>query len=323
MLLKAFANGDDGLLIVVVEFIFITKFILRQGLKLFFLPIRLLRSEWSMTTKHHKVAEEKDCHHQFQKVLCIHSGKLLITNREKSCPDSKLKVMLSPDERLRKIYDAQRENLCPSCVYLCKTIRITMNRLLLLAILALLAFSCDKDDPIPAVNFDQDVLNYDSGPNDAPQLPRGLSYQAVRFSASDLQSSNHIGRGILGVDFWIRDIPNSINVIIHRVNPSNSQEPGAVLYEHTLNSNDLSSSSWINHDLTENLDVPSEGFWIILEVDAGNEDIRVTGCDPGPRHPNGDIFGLFGSGLPGWTTFFDYSGEQESINWNIRAILKT
>ena len=196
-----------------------------------------------------------------------------------------------------------------------------MNKLLLLALIGLLAVSCDKDDPIPEVRFEQDVLNYDSSPNDAPQLPRGLSYQAVRFSEADLERTNHIGRGILGVDFWIRDVPSSVKIIIHRWNPSNSQEPGAVLYEHTLPSRDLSSSSWINHDLTENVDVPATGFWIILEVDAGNEDIRVTGCDPGPRHPNGDIFGVFGPNLPGWTTFYDYSGEQESINWNIRAIL--
>ena len=196
-----------------------------------------------------------------------------------------------------------------------------MNKLILLALIGLLAISCDKDDPIPDVNFDQDVLNYDGAPNDAPQLPRGLSYQAVRFTAADLARSNHVGRGILGVDFWIRDVPSQVKVIIHRWNPSTSQEPGAVLYEHILTSSDLSSSNWINHDLTENLDVPAEGFWIILEVDAGNEDLQVTGCDSGPRHPNGDVFGLFGSGLPGWTSFYSNSGDQVSINWNIRAIL--
>lgn len=195
------------------------------------------------------------------------------------------------------------------------------NSLIFLLLILVFAACKDDEDPIPTADFEQDVISYDGAPNDAPQLPRGLSYTAVRFHQDDLLRSNHIGREILGVDFWIQDVPDAVRILIHRWNPNTSQEPGAVLYEHTLAASDLSPNSWINHDLTQTLDVPEQGFWISLEIDAGNRDLRVTGCDPGPRHPNGDVMGVFGANLPGWTSFFDYSSQQVSINWNIRTIL--
>ncbi|MBX2816148.1 MAG: hypothetical protein KTR24_09125, partial [Saprospiraceae bacterium] len=163
-----------------------------------------------------------------------------------------------------------------------------MSRFILLLGVLFLAASCDKDDPIPDVNFEDDAIFYDKGPNDAPQLPRNLSYTAVRFAADDLERSGHVGRDIRGVDFWIQDVPDAIKVIIHEWGNRASQ-PGAVLYESTLTSGDLSSRSWINHDLSENVRVPSEGFWVILEINTGDRDLRVTGCDVGPRHPNGDV----------------------------------
>ena len=81
-------------------------------------------------------------------------------------------------------------------------------------------------------------------------------------------------------------------------------------------------NAWNSEILDTNLLLPENGIWVAFEIDAGDEDLRVIGCDAGPRNDNGNIYGLFGDNNPGWTDFYSFSQEQVDINWNIRLTVE-
>lgn len=191
----------------------------------------------------------------------------------------------------------------------------------LLAILLIGFCACDKeDDPI----LSAESLHYD-GPNQAaPILARGTSYTAAKFPASEIANQGHTGKNLSGVEVYIADRPQQLKILILEWNGNDANEPGNALYEQTLQGGDLNTNSWNVLPLDQEIGIPDSGVWIVLEVQVGNQDIAVIGCDPGPRHTNGDVYGLFDNNAePGWISFLSYTNNATSINWNIRGIVKS
>jgi hypothetical protein len=187
---------------------------------------------------------------------------------------------------------------------------------LLLSVLVLISCQKDQDEPIVT----QLTLHYDGANQSAPILARGISYAAVKFPSYLIQSSNLTGKKLASVDFYVSQRPDALKLLVFAWNATNPDLPGNLIYEAILNK--VSSNSWNTHDLEASSEVIDDGFWVAFEIESGDRDLRVIGCDPGPRIPNGDMYGLFGDNNPGWTTFYDFSQQEVNINWNIRAQVK-
>ena len=185
-------------------------------------------------------------------------------------------------------------------------------------ILILGSAACQKDNDIDPISGDT-ALHYDGPNQSAPEILRGLSYAAVRFPADEITRLQAQGKRLIGVDYYVQDRPEGIRLLILDWNPQSENEPGNVLYERSISRSDIDGNSWNRHSISSAVIIPAEGFWVACEVDAGDEDLRVIGCDPGPRHPEGDVYGIFGDNLPGWTSLYDFSNNSVDVNWNIRA----
>lgn len=192
-----------------------------------------------------------------------------------------------------------------------------MSRLLLFLIF-LPWFSCQKELEEPVIN--DNTMHYDGPNQNAPVLARGISYPAIKFSADFISDQGHTGKRIKAIDFHLSQKPRVLKLLVFGWNTTEDQLPGDLLYEKELG--DLHRNSWNHYPMDIDIPIPAEGIWIVFEVDAGDEDLRVIGCDPGPRKINGDIYGLFGDNNPGWTDFYQFSGQETNINWNIRAMLE-
>lgn len=178
-------------------------------------------------------------------------------------------------------------------------------------------FSCQKDAEEPTITLN--TLHYD-GPNfSAPLLARGISYPSVRFSANAIQSVQLQGRIINKIDFYLDQRPESMRLLIFEWNSTDTM-PGNLLHGETLNN--LQTDSWNSYHPDLEISLPETGIWIAFEVMVGDNDLRVIGCDPGPRIVNGDVYGLFGDDNPGWISFFEFSQQEVNINWNIRIEVK-
>ena len=188
-----------------------------------------------------------------------------------------------------------------------------LRSVILLSLLVLL--SCRKDQEEPLIS--ETTLHYDGPNQSAPILARGISYAAVRFPSYLVQTSNLTGKKLSGVDFYVSQKPDVLKLLVFAWNPTNPDLPGNLIYETNLNK--VSENSWNTHQLDANTDIIDDGFWVAFEIEVGDRDLRVIGCDPGPRIPNGDLYGLFGDNNPGWTNFYDFSQQEVNINWNIRA----
>ncbi len=195
-------------------------------------------------------------------------------------------------------------------------------RLLGLFILISIFFGCSKDDDNLDPISGSTALHYDGQNQSAPQIARGISYAAVRFPQSEVSSRGHSGKMLTGIDFYMADEPDAIRILVLAWNEMDETEPGGVLYEAILQGGGFSGNQWNRHELSQEVLLPEGGIWIAFEVQAGDRDLRVIGCDNGPHHPHGDVYGVFGDNLPGWTSLYDFTNEQVDINWNIRAIVK-
>ncbi len=194
-------------------------------------------------------------------------------------------------------------------------------RYLVLALSVLVVAACNKDDEIDPVSGDR-AIHYDGSNQSAPAIARGISYAAVRFPAAEVLASGATGKSLTGVDFHVTDRPSQIKVIVFSWNDQDDREPGNVLYEQVLSRSTISGGAWNHHSFGRSISIPAEGFWIACEVDAGDNDLRVIGCDQGPRHPQGDVYGVFGDNLPGWTSLYDFSSQAVDVNWNLRGVIE-
>lgn len=180
-----------------------------------------------------------------------------------------------------------------------------MSKYLMLFLCFSLAIMSCKDDE-PAGTF----LNYDAANNSAPILEAGTYTAAARFPASFLASD--AGKQITEIEFYLLQLPSNTTVRIY--GEGTGSQPGASLYSKNVTI-DVESSSWNTHVLDTPITIADQDIWIAIEVVQDFEQ-QTIGCDLGPAVSNGDFF----NDLAGqWTTLRNFSNNEVSINWNIRA----
>jgi len=172
--------------------------------------------------------------------------------------------------------------------------------------LAFVFVSCGDDDPVGT------YLNYDDANNSAPILEAGTYTAAARFPAFSL--SGEQGKQITEIDFYLLQLPSSTTVKIY--GEGTGTAPGSTLYSKNVTI-DAESNGWNTHVLDTPVTIDDQDLWIAVEVVQDTEQ-QTIGCDLGPAVNNGDFF----NDLAGqWTTLRDFSNDEVSINWNIRAKL--
>ncbi len=191
-------------------------------------------------------------------------------------------------------------------------------RMKLLLLCIFFSLGCQKDDEIDPV-VGSNALHYDGFNQSAPAVVRGISYAAVRFPADELIRMGQVGKSLTSIDYYVQDVPQSMKVLIMQWNDQDHNEPGGVLYQSTIDDREIDGNRWNRYTLGQPVTLPDMGLWITFEIDSGDQDLRVIGCDPGPRHENGDVYGVFGDNLPGWSSLYSFSDQQVNVNWNIRG----
>ncbi|MDH3650725.1 MAG: hypothetical protein OEQ53_13660 [Saprospiraceae bacterium] len=187
-------------------------------------------------------------------------------------------------------------------------------------LLMIIVLACQKDDNAPDPVSGDNALHYDGSNQSAPVVARGISYAAARFPENELSSRAQQGKNITAIDYYIAQEPDAIRLLVLAWNEQDATQPGPLMYEASLPGTDFSGNQWNRHTLTGAVPIPEAGIWIAFEVQAGDRDLSVIGCDLGPHHPHGDVYGIFGDSLPGWTSLSSFTNNQIDINWNIRAV---
>ncbi|GAB4423719.1 MAG: hypothetical protein OHK0039_40440 [Bacteroidia bacterium] len=180
-----------------------------------------------------------------------------------------------------------------------------------LCIAALLAAGCgDRLAPEPGIVPPQVALHRDAANLTAPSLNAGTYEAAVRFSAADLDTL--IGRQLVGVYFYFREVPDETTVKIYRGTRGDS--PDVLVYTGTASA---AAESWNYHSLATPVALQGD-LWIAVGI--GHSDRRrVVGCDPGPAVTDGDWLYDEIDGL--WRTLRTRAPGVD-INWNIRGVVE-
>lgn len=180
------------------------------------------------------------------------------------------------------------------------------SKIVILFVLGVLFTSCGDDLP----TFDN-TLQLDGQNANAPVFNAGTYENASYFSAEI--TKDKVGRELRSIDFYVYEIPNSLEVIVY--GDATTAQPGVELYRQTITTA-LRENRWNTHVLSENLELDGDPIWISIrfEVDTARQTI---GCDAGPRVRGGDH--MFNPAEGGWVTYQGVTGE--SINWNIRGDL--
>lgn len=174
-----------------------------------------------------------------------------------------------------------------------------------------LTTGCGEDDDNGAT---EEILNHDGNNLTGPTLEAGLHEFAARFTSNEL--ANFQGRQLDAIRFFLGQIPSSVEVVVYGQGTINS--PGAERYSRDITSR-ISSNGWQEHRILEDIELLDEDIWISIAV-LHNQTQQSVGCDAGPAQPGGDQ--IFRATDPEWTTFRAATGGGESVNWNIRAVLR-
>ena len=186
-----------------------------------------------------------------------------------------------------------------------------------LLFLAILGFvSCGDDDDL--VPEDQPVeLSYDGANVTAPLLEPGEYELAARFANEELSSLRN--RKLSAVQFFMGPKPPTIKVRVS--GPGTATEPGNILYEFDLsNNNSLQEQAFNELPVDPPLELPSE-MWLSVFFTVEGNAAQNIGCDGGPADPNGDF--VYDSNVGVWETWRQRTNGNESVNWNLRAVLTT
>lgn len=168
------------------------------------------------------------------------------------------------------------------------------------------------DDEGPEIPEEAVVLSYDGDNFTAPTFPAGLYEFAARFPAT--LTRNVEGRAITQVSFYLYNRPEQMYLNISRdISPI---EPGAI--ENTQLITNASPNSWNTITLDTPYELDGTAVWVGIEV-TQNDQIQTVGCDAGPANANGDW--LYDEETMTWETFINRTGQNESVNWNIKAIV--
>ena len=156
------------------------------------------------------------------------------------------------------------------------------------------------------------ILNYDGDNFTAPTLPDGLYEFAIRFPAVLVR--NVEGRSIEQVSFYLYEIPSQLYI---NISPDFTPTlPGEIV--NTQRVTDLRRNSWNTVTLDTPYLLDGNPVWVGIEV-TQNSTLQTVGCDAGPANANGDW--LYDEEFQNWETFRSRTNDNESVNWNIRAIL--
>lgn len=180
------------------------------------------------------------------------------------------------------------------------------NIFLLLFLFGVIIFhSCTPDN----VNT---TLHYDGDNFSAPDFPVGDHSFCVKFLSNKLQEFN--GKTLDRIGFYVVSPPEKVIINLYNQN-SASLQPQGMIYSRELT--DFIPNQWNFHSVENEL-IPSDNevFWVEV-ISTHNSTIGSIGCDQGPAIENGDIF--FQDGFSEYITYRDFTNQQASINWNIRA----
>ncbi len=182
-------------------------------------------------------------------------------------------------------------------------------RFLLLAVSVILIASCKKDDPIPD---GEATLKYDGDNLTGPLLAAGYHELAVYFPSTKM--SEYKDWKLTEVTWFMGGFADSLVVKIYDEGTANT--PGAVLYEADVTGTTI-LNQWQEHLLPTALTVSGDGVWISIGA-RHDTDKQSIGCDAGPNQANGDWH--YQEADSEWKTYVQRTAE--SVNWNIRAVIK-
>lgn len=186
---------------------------------------------------------------------------------------------------------------------------------MLAGLFALTLLACNPDGltPGPTIEAPFISLNLDGDNLDAPILAAGTYEAGVRLSPAQLSDAE--GGTIPVLHFYIAELPTTCSVRLYQGTNADGQ-PDSLLYNAVV-STEIEANRWNEHALDREVRVPNDDLWLVIRFTT-NAGQPVIGCDPGPAVSNGDwIY----SGLDDqWLTLRNRSGNEISINWNIRAV---
>lgn len=185
--------------------------------------------------------------------------------------------------------------------------------LLLFALLWIATLSgCGDDEEVSPIN--ENILQLDGENFDSPSFATGVTYEAAAYYSSTLTSSR-VGKSLNAVQVYLATIPNNMTIYVYGENPRGTS-PGSVLATKSV-SGLRSAGQWVTINLDSPVSITGEGVWIGVRVSHPST-AQIIGCDEGPAVAGGDWLARDGS----WQTFRTVTGNQVSINWNIRGVLE-
>lgn len=179
---------------------------------------------------------------------------------------------------------------------------------LFLSFTVLFATGCEDDD---AVGNTEELLRHDGNNVTGPTLGNGLHEFAARFTSNELAGVQ--GRQLDAIRFYLGQIPSSVEVVIYGQGTIDS--PGPERYSRDI-TNRITTTGWQEHRILEDIELLDEDIWFSIAVLHQNAQQSV-GCDAGPAQPGGDQ--IFRATDTNWITFRSIG---ESVNWNIRGVLR-
>ncbi len=184
------------------------------------------------------------------------------------------------------------------------------TKYILLISIIFLAISCSEDDNGEPQG--SNVLNYDGDNFTAPTLQTGLYEFAVRFPS--IITRNVEGKQINQISFYLYESPGQMYI---NISPDLTPSlPGDIVYSQQVTN--FRNNSWNTISLNDPFPLDGNPVWIGIEVNFEGQ-IQTVGCDAGPANGNGDW--LYDEENKEWETFSNRTNQNESVNWNIRAIL--
>lgn len=190
-------------------------------------------------------------------------------------------------------------------------------RLLIVPALAMIFFSCDRQNltPAPVIEPPMVQLNYDGDNLTAPLLPAGIYEAGVRFTPPELIGLD--GKTLSQVILYMQDIPVAATIRVFE--GSTNGAPETLLSSQGIRS-DLEAFNWNQIFLTSPTEIDADkDLWITFRFELGQES-QTLGCDPGPANENGDY--LFENTDNLWQKLSVRTGGGIDINWNLRAVVE-
>jgi len=196
-----------------------------------------------------------------------------------------------------------------------KKILLGLLSILLMCFIRLQAQEAITTIPIVAesepfqVDYTGTTLSYDSLPTTGIGISGQFYIAAVKFESNLL--AQYIGYKVKSVDVNLFNKPQGgLKLNVYR--GGTYQFPGQIVYQKSVNSNELTEYSWNRINLDTTIVINSQDLWIGIQLAPQNGNVVVLTTDSGPANENGHRI-FYNSA---WTYL---SNLGISKNWNIRA----